>query len=150
MSADKSSSAYQAAAAEALDELLAKLKSASKLPGAEKFARASLKASFRDKFNDRAVLGVFADTGRTYEFIATVSNRGFHGKTRTVLLKDLRVFGVKFILEDHLWVEHTKLWQRIEPFLQGQKVILRGQAVPYARGDGSQDFTIVVEKLVKL
>jgi hypothetical protein len=83
-------------------------------------------------------------------FIATVAGRGFNGKRRTVLLEDLRLFGCKFVQEAHLWLAYNRQWQRIEPFYQGQKVVLVGTAIEYTRKDATRDYTLALNKVAKL
>ena len=100
---------------------------------------------------ERAVFGAFhtLDTAEK-DYIATVEHRSTHGTHRTILLKDIRIFGLPLLIEDHIWVQYDKLWSRIEPFFQGQKVLLRGTIKPYTRGDGTKDYTIGLEKVIKL
>ena len=66
-----------------------------------------------------------------------------------MLIKDLHPFGSS-LTEDHLWMAYDKHWQRIEPFLQGQKVILHGTCRKYQRLDGTDDYTLEIATLKKL
>jgi hypothetical protein len=135
-----------------LDDLLKKLKEISQAPDhiIAKHKYAGLHFKSREGINTRLLLELFYEADRKTDFVAVVEQRGFVGKNRTVLIKDLRVFGVKYVFEDHLWVRHTKLWERIEPFLQGQKVMFTAHAVPYEKDSGEIDYTVDIERLVKL
>ncbi len=83
-------------------------------------------------------------------FVATVVARGSAGRQRTVLLKNLRLFGSKFIEEDHVWVVYNRLWERIEPFYQGETAVLLGRAVEYSRKNGTSDCTLSLDYVTKL
>jgi hypothetical protein len=133
-----------------LDGILEKLQHLSENSDMADHARDTLFLPFREKFKSRCILSLFAEAEKHASFVAVVEGRGFVGKLRTILLKDLRAFGIKFILEDHLWIPYSKKWERIEPFLQGQKVLLYGLPISYQREDNTVDYTIQIEKLVKL
>jgi hypothetical protein len=98
----------------------------------------------------RLPLAALAATNQSKVFVATVGGRGFMGKRRTVLLTDLRPFGLKFIFADHFWVPYDKQWERIEPFVQGLQVVLVGTAVEYSRTNGTSDYKLAVTKVTKL
>lgn len=98
----------------------------------------------------RLTLSTIARARTLQTFIATIVGRGSNGKRRTVLLKDLRIFGIKFFREDHLWVLYDKRWCAIEPFFQGERVVLVGTAMKYTRKDSTQDYTLELERVVKL
>jgi hypothetical protein len=131
-----------------LRDALDSLRRASLHPKAHRYERCLL--DFRNRGEDRLTLVSFARTQVKETFIATVAGRGFNGKRRTVLLQDLRLFGSKFIQEDHLWVPHDRQWERIEPFFQGQKVVLVGTATPYMRKNTTCDYTLAIIKVTKL
>lgn len=124
------------------------LREASNHPAAHQLERALLESP--DRGVDRMTLASLAQADMRETFVATVAGRGFGGKQRTVMLKDLKMFGSKFIQEDHLWLRYNKLWERIEPFFQGQKVILVGTAVAYTRKDRTTDYTLALEHVTKL
>ena len=138
----------QFVARQELHQLLTMLRDAPSLPATRKFGRYLLEYPRRDKA--RLTLGCLADAQMQETFIATIAGRGFNGKRRTVMLKDLKLFGCKFLEESHLWVVCDKRWTRIEPFYQGQKVVLFGTAVEYTRKNGTCDYTLAVEKVTKL
>lgn len=98
----------------------------------------------------RIPLAALAGTNQSQAFVATVGGRGFKGKQRTVLVTDLHPFGLKFLFADHLWVPYDKKWERIEPFVQGLKVVLLGTAVEYSRKDGTCDYTLALTRVTKL
>jgi len=84
-------------------------------------------------------------------FISTIERRGSDrmGK-RTILLKDVRRFGIEFILAEHMWVPYTKHWRRIEPFFQGEKMVVEARVAEYRRANGTYDFNLRIEKVAKL
>jgi len=133
---------------EELRELFTMLRCASNQPRARKLERHLVE--YPRPCNNRFTLAILVESGLRETFVATVAGRGFIGKRRTIVLQDLRLFGSKFIQENHLWVVHDKQWERIEPFLQGQKVVLVGTAIKYTRSDATCDYTLAVEKVVKL
>lgn len=124
------------------------LRRVSNHPQARKYERYLLECP--DRGEDRVTLVRFARTQMQGIFVATVAERGFNGKRRTVLLHDLRLFGCKFVQEDHLWLVYNAHWERIEPFYQGQKVVLVGTAIKYTRKDATCDYTLAIEKITKL
>ena len=138
----------QFVAREQLHELLTMLRNATSLPATRKFGRYRIGCDLREK--GRLTLACLADAQMCETFVATVAGRGSNGKRRNVLLHDLRLFGCKFIFEDHLWFAYDKKWERIEPFLQGQKVVLVATATEYTRKDATHDYTLEVEKVTKL
>lgn len=129
-------------------EMLAGLRSVQHSRHAAKFERFLLQCAERGK--TRMTLAAFAEANQRHEFVATVAGRGFNGRRRTIILKDLRPFGVKFVFEDHLWVPYDKKWERLEPFFQGLKVVLVGTAVEYTRSDGTVDYTLALERVTTL
>jgi hypothetical protein len=129
-------------------ELLAMLRFASESRRTDKLKRHLVDCPYRGQ--RRITLAGFADGHMRQTFVATVEGRGFNGKRRTVLLKDIRVFGIKFVLEDHLWVIYDRHWARIEPFYQAQRVVLVGTAIEYARRDSTRDYALSIEKVTKL
>ena len=124
------------------------LRAASRHPAAQKLERYLLECSERGE--DRYTLGYFARAQLTETFVATVAGRGFCGKHRTVLITDLRIFGSRFVYEEHLWLPYNRHWKGIEPFYQGQKVVLVGTAIEYTRKDATHDYTLAIEKVTKL
>ena len=130
-----------------VDDYLRQLKRAGNDPKAAKHYRVAV--DHRSK-KGRVLLKSFADSGQTKEFVGIVGGRGFKGRHRTVLVKDIRPFGIKFVFEEHIWLHYDKMWERIEPFVQGQKVLIRGPVKPYERDDGSVDYTIIPERITKL
>lgn len=98
----------------------------------------------------RPPLETLAAANKSEVFVATVGVRGFTGKHRNILVTDVRRFGLKFIFADHLWLPHDRHWERLEPFVQGLKVVLVGTASQYTRNDGSYDYGLAVSKLTKL
>jgi len=132
----------------AIVELLDFLRDPLTQAAARRYSRALLESPYRGE--ERMALACFAHAQITETFVATVAGRGFIGKLRTVLLKDLRLFGSKFLQEDHIWVVCNKAWARIEPFYQGEKVVLVGTAVKYTRKNGSCDFTLGLDYVTKL
>ena len=82
--------------------------------------------------------------------VGVVFERGWQRRMRTVLVKDLRPFGSSYVIEGHLWMPYDRHWEMIEPFLQGQKVILHGTSGKYRRADGSEDYTMEIVTLKKL
>ncbi len=103
----------------------------------------------RSEFPNRVVLDIVSSQGEK-TFVATIGERGFAGKHRKILLKNIRVFGIPLVIEEHLWVNYDKKWKKLEPFFQGQDVVLYGVTKVYARADGSEDFNIDLEKVLKL
>ena len=133
---------------EQLRGLLAQLRWMSNFPYSKKSERHFLEYSRRR--NERATLACLADASMQETFVATVAGRGFNGKRRTVVLTNLRLFGSKFIQEEHLWSTYDKQWQRIEPFFQGQKVVLVGTVIQYTRKDSTRDYALDLQKVTKL
>jgi hypothetical protein len=117
-------------------------------PSSEEYKRASLQWCQGAK--TRLTLASLAKAQMRETFVATVAGRGFIRERRTVLLKDLRIFGCKFIHEDHLWLVYDKRWARVEPFYQGQKVVLVGTVVEYTRKNTTWDYTLALEKVTEL
>jgi hypothetical protein len=148
--AEKNSVIAQAITRVILDGILEKLQHLSDNRDVTEHVRDTLFLPFRENFKNRCILSVFAEVEKRASFVAVVAGRSCMGKLRTILLKDLRVFGIKFILEDHLWVVYDKKWERIETFLPGQKVLLYGLPISYQRQDNTVDYTIQIERLVKL
>jgi hypothetical protein len=95
--------------------------------------------------SERIALCAFAADKARREFVATVDQRNSH-----IMLSKLRLVGVPFFLAGHVWVSRTRHWQSIEPFYQGDKVVLSARARKYCRRDGSRDYTLQVEGLRKL
>lgn len=133
-----------------VDSFLDELRKIGEEPGAFKHYRIAIDSDRRQLEEGRVLLKTWAEADKVGDFVAIVDRRGTAGKHRTIMLKDIRVFGVKFVLEHHIWVHYTKLWQRVEPFVQGQKVLVHGRVIPYEREDGSVDYTILPEKVIKL
>jgi hypothetical protein len=98
----------------------------------------------------RPILAALAGANQREVFVATVAERGFRGKQRMVLLKDVHRFGLKFIFADHVWVHYDRLWERIEPFFQNLKVVVVGAVHEYNRQDGTTDYTLTMSKLCRL
>jgi hypothetical protein len=124
------------------------LRQASNHPAAHKYERALLESPLRGE--GRMMLARLAHARMRETFVATIAGRGFNGRQRTVLLQDLRLFGSKFIEEDHLWMRCNALWERIEPFLQGEKVVLVGTATEYTRKNQTCDFNLALDYVTKL
>jgi hypothetical protein len=131
-----------------LQKALDSLRRVSDHPAAHKYERYLLHCPARGE--NRMTLVSFARTQMDHTFVASIDARGCIGKRRTVLLKDLHLFSLKFILEDHVWVPYDKHWARIEPFYQGEKVVLVGTAVEYSRKNGTSDYTLVLNYVTKL
>lgn len=131
-----------------LAETVRFLRHASTHPAARRLERAVV--DFSQRGEERVTLAWFARARMRETFVATVAGRGFSGKMRTVMVRDLRLFSSKFILEDHLWVRYDKLWTRMEPFLQGQQVVLFGTAIEYTRKNQTCDYTLALENVTKL
>jgi hypothetical protein len=117
-------------------------------PAARRYSRVLLESPYRGE--ERMALACFAHADIHETFVATVAGRGFIGKLRTLLLKDLRLFGSKFIQEDHIWVVYNRHWARIEPLFQGEQVVLVATAVRYSRKNGTCDFTLGIDYVTKL
>jgi hypothetical protein len=98
----------------------------------------------------RPTLAGLAGSDQPDVFVATVERRGFSGKRRSVLLQNLRRFGLKFIFADHVWVPYDKNWERLEPFFQGLALVLVGTALEYKRNDRTSDYTLRLTKVVRL
>lgn len=106
---------------------------------------------YRKRYGDRFILGGLCNLGDSLDFVSTVQNRGSNGRYRTILLKDVRLFGIKFLsLTDHMWVRYSRAWENIEPFLQGQKVILHGKVIEYDRANGEISYTVDSSRVLKL
>lgn len=99
---------------------------------------------------ERMTLGALAATNRRHEFVGTVVERGYNGRWRNILLEKVHPFGLDIISEDHIWMPYNWLWQRIEPFFQGCKVVLVGKAVAYTRQNGTVDYSINAEYVTTL
>lgn len=84
------------------------------------------------------------------DFTAIVKERSTYQKQRTVLLTDIRFFGIPYIVEDHLWVPYNAKWERIEPFFQGAKVFLSGVPEKYRKGNGVNDYHLNPTKVIKI
>lgn len=132
----------------AMAEICYLLRQASNHPAAHKYERALLESPLRGDGRMRLAGLAYARTREI--FVAVIAGRGFNGRRRTVLLQDLRLFGSKFIEEDHLWTRYNALWERIEPFLQGEKVVLVGTATEYTRKNHTCDYTLVPDYVTKL
>jgi len=98
----------------------------------------------------RYYLSLFAEAKLEWDFIGTVENRGYKNHRRYVCLKDIRFNGCPLVLESHLWVKYDRHWERVEPFLQGLKVLMVGTPYSYKRQDDTEDFSINIRKLVRL
>lgn len=98
----------------------------------------------------RPPLETLAAANKTEVFVATVGVRGFTGKHRNILVNDVHRFGLKFIFADHLWLAYDRHWERLEPFLQGLKVVLVGTAIEYTRKDGTSDYGLALSKVTRL
>ena len=98
----------------------------------------------------RSRLAGLAGTGKADIFVATVEARGSHRKRRSVLVKSLRRFGLKFVFADHVWIPYDRHWERIEPFLQGLRVVLVATIAEYKRQDGTGDYSLSLTKVTKL
>lgn len=130
------------------DEIRDLMRQVSDYPAARNHERALLESPLRG--DGRMMLANLARAHRREIFVATVGARGSAGRHRTILLKDLRLFGSKFIEEDHVWVVYNRLWERIEPFYQGEAAVLVGTAVEYSRRNGTSDYTLELEYATKL
>ena len=115
---------------------------------AQKYERALIESPYRGE--QRMALACYAQAEIRETFVATIGGRGFIRKLRTVLLTNLRLFGSRFIQEDHVWVPYSKLWEQTEPFYQGEKVVLVGTAVQYMRKNGTNDYSLTPEYVTKL
>lgn len=83
-------------------------------------------------------------------FSAKISHRGFIGTSaKSLMLNEIRLFGKKMVLADHVWVEYTKKWAVAEPLIGGNKVYVLGKVVPYKRKDGTVDYTIKASKVIR-
>ena len=83
-------------------------------------------------------------------FSATISHRGFVGvSTKSLMLNDVRLFGKKVVLAEHVWVYFNKKWSLAEPIIGGKKVYLLGKVVPYTRKCGTIDYTIKATKVIR-
>jgi hypothetical protein len=98
----------------------------------------------------RLPLETLAAANKSEVFVATVGVRGFTGKRRNVLVTDVHRFGLKFIFADHLWLPYGRHWERLEPFVQGLKVVLVGTASRYTRNDGTYDYGLALSKVTRL
>jgi hypothetical protein len=131
-----------------LTEIQKFLRNAANHPSTHKYERALLESPFRH--DRRMTLACFALAQVCETFVATVAERGCIGKQRSVMLKDLRPFGCRFIHEDHLWVPYNRLWGRVEPFYQGERMALVGTAVEYKRKNNTYDYTLVLKHVTRL
>jgi hypothetical protein len=138
----------QFVARDELQDTLDLLRSISNCSDADRLKRFLLECPQRGE--GRMTLASFAAAQTSEIFVATVAGRGFNGKRRTVLLIDLRRFGISFVLESHLWVPYDKRWARIEPFYQGQKMVLVGTVIEYTRKNHTCDYGLALEKVTKL
>lgn len=98
----------------------------------------------------RETLKQIAFSQKEFPYVATMDGRGCSADCRTVMIRDLRIFGEKFILVDHLWFKLDRKWRAIEPLFQGEKLVLVGTVVEYLRANGTTDFNLNLTKVVKL
>ena len=91
-----------------------------------------------------------AFAGKVFTYVAIIQERGMMGQHRTVLVKDLHIFGEKVGLADHMWFSLDRKWRAIEPFYQGMKVVLVGPVVEYVRANGIKDYELALSKVVRL
>jgi hypothetical protein len=131
-----------------LSQLLDCLRRASSYAAAREYERALLEWAYRGE--TRVTLGSFAYSGLRETFVATVGGRGFAGRLGTVMVTNIRLFGCQLVLEDHFWLRRDRLWDRIEPFFQGERVVMVGTVCEYRRKDQSLDYALDVERLTKL
>jgi len=84
-------------------------------------------------------------------FSATISHRGFvnNASHKSLMLSNIRMFGKKWVLADHVWVDYTKKWSAAEPLIGGKKVYVLGKVVQYKRKDGSIDYSIKASKVIR-
>ena len=89
--------------------------------------------------------------GQCATFVGEVAHRSSDGAIRTVLVKNIRLFGNRVVLADHIWSRYQdEGWALIEPFFGGTKVVIHGRVVKYTRSDHSQYVAIVPIRLKKL
>ncbi len=83
-------------------------------------------------------------------FSAKIGHRGFIGtSTKSLVLNEIKLFGKKMVLADHVWVEYTKKWAVAEPLIGGNKVYVLGHVVSYKRKDGTVDYAIKASKVIR-
>jgi hypothetical protein len=98
----------------------------------------------------RAGLAEMACSQKVFTYVATIQERGMMGQQRTVLVKNLRIFGEQLVIADHMWFTVDRKWEAIEPLIQGQKVVMVGPVFEYGRGDGTKDYRLVLSRVTKL
>lgn len=116
----------------------------------DKLNESLLEAGSADGHSYRHMLDAFADAELVVDLSATIGERGHVGKQRTVLLKDLCLFGCPFVVVDHVWTPYSRHWELVEPFFQGQEVLIRGMPFPYTKEDGTHNYGINLERVIKL
>jgi hypothetical protein len=87
---------------------------------------------------------------KVFTYVATIQQRGMIGQQRTVLVKDVRIFGEKLVIADHMWFKLDWKWSAIEPLYQGTKVVMVGPVVEYERADGTKDYKLELSKVTRL
>jgi hypothetical protein len=87
---------------------------------------------------------------KVFTYVATIQQRGMIGQQRTVLVKNVRIFGEKLVIADHMWFKLGWKWSAIEPLYQGSKVVLVGPVTEYERADGTRDYEVELSKVTRL
>ena len=104
-----------------------------------------------DRWKDRTWMAIFAEAELPWQFVGTVEGRGHVQEFTNVLLKNIHLFGISYVLVDHVWCQYDKHWKRVEPFFQGAEMMIYGCPARYERkGDGTVDYEFKIQKLVKL
>jgi len=108
---------------------------------------------FKDFYaeNTARLLAVLCGCEQKILFSATISHRGFVSTTKqkSLMLRNVRMFGKKMVLADHIWVNYTQRWSVAEPLLGDKKVYVLGKVVQYRRKDGSVDYSIKASKVFR-
>lgn len=87
---------------------------------------------------------------KVFTYVATIQERGMMGQQRTILVKDVRIFGEKLVRAEHMWFKLDWMWNAIEPLYQGTKVVLVGPVIEYERANGTRDYKLELSNVTRI
>lgn len=108
--------------------------------------------NFREFFekNTSRLLALLCGRQEKILFSVTIGHRGFIGTSnKSLMLSQVKLFGKKITLADHVWVNYTNAWSVAEPLIGGRKVYVLGKVVKYKRKDGTTDYSIKASKVIR-
>ncbi len=99
---------------------------------------------------DSRLLCVLCGHEQRIVFSATISHRGFVAPSnKSLMLSNIRMFGKKTVLADHVWVNYTNAWSVAEPLIGGKRVYIIGKVVKYKRKAGTTDYSIKASRVIR-